>query len=354
MLNMPEYLDGSDLEPFALPSVMEHMQMPMDKPSCDLSIVIPLYNEADSLPELYDWIARVLTGRSYEVIFVDDGSKDNSWEVIHALALREPEHVRGIQLARNYGKSAGLNTGFRAARGQVVLTMDADLQDSPEEIPGLERRILEDQLDLVSGWKQKRYDPLSKTIPTKLYNWATRKISGIELNDFNCGLKAYRYDVVKAIEVQGEMHRYIPILAKDAGFDRIGEQVVQHQSRKYGTSKFGMERFVNGFLDLMTIGFMSKFSRKPMHLFGAIGTLMFLGSLSGFLALAAYKVWCLWNGFEVRNIADLSVFFISLTGMVLGAMFFLTGFLAEMISRVDHKRSDYQISAVRNFKQDPS
>lgn len=328
--------------------------MSKDKPNCDLSIVVPLYNEADSLSELYDWIARVLTGRSYEVIFVDDGSKDHSWEVIQSLAVRHPEHVRGIQLARNYGKSAGLNTGFRAALGKVVVTMDADLQDSPEEIPELERRILEDQMDVISGWKQKRYDPLSKTIPTKLYNWATRKISGIELNDFNCGLKAYRYEVVKAIEVQGEMHRYIPILAKDAGFHRIGEQVVQHQPRKYGTSKFGVERFVNGFLDLMTIGFMSKFSRKPMHLFGALGTLMFLGSFSGFLVLTAYKLWCLWNGYEVRNIADLSVFFISLTGMVLGAMFFLTGFLAEMISRVDHKRSDYQISAFQNLKQDPS
>ena len=351
---MPESLDWSNLEPFASPSVMEDMLMSKDKPNCDLSIVVPLYNEADSLSELYDWIARVLTGRSYEVIFVDDGSKDDSWEVIHSLAVRHPGHVRGIQLARNYGKSAGLNTGFRAALGKVVVTMDADLQDSPEEIPELERRILEDQMDVISGWKQKRYDPLSKTIPTKLYNWATRKISGIELNDFNCGLKAYRYEVVKAIEVQGEMHRYIPILAKDAGFRRIGEQVVQHQPRKYGTSKFGVDRFVNGFLDLMTIGFMSKFSRKPMHLFGALGTLMFLGSFSGFLVLAAYKFWCLWNGYEVRNIADLSIFFISLTGMVLGAMFFLTGFLAEMISRVDHKRSDYQISDLKNFKQNPS
>lgn len=320
------------------------MRTAMQKPSCDLSIVIPLFNEEESLPELYAWIARTLTGRDYEVIFVDDGSKDGSWQVVADLAAADPDHVRGIRLARNYGKSAGLNTGFQAAHGRVVITMDADLQDSPDEIPELERKIVEDGLDLVSGWKQKRFDPLSKTLPTKLYNWATRKVSGIDLNDFNCGLKAYRYEVIKSIEVQGEMHRYIPILAKDAGFDRIGEQIVQHQARKYGTSKFGLERFINGFLDLMTIGFMSKFSRKPMHLFGALGIAMFILSFTGFVALASYKLWCLWNGFEVRNIADLSVFFLSLTGMILGAMFFLTGFLAEMISRVDRKQGEYQIS----------
>lgn len=320
------------------------MRTAMQKPSCDLSIVIPLFNEEESLPELYAWIARTLTGRDYEVIFVDDGSKDGSWQVVADLAAADPDHVRGIRLARNYGKSAGLNTGFQAARGRVVITMDADLQDSPDEIPELERKIVEDGLDLVSGWKQKRFDPLSKTLPTKLYNWASRKVSGIDLNDFNCGLKAYRYEVIKSIEVQGEMHRYIPILAKDAGFDRIGEQIVKHQARKYGTSKFGLERFINGFLDLMTIGFMSKFSRKPMHLFGALGIAMFILSFTGFVALASYKLWCLWNGFEVRNIADLSVFFLSLTGMILGAMFFLTGFLAEMISRVDRKQGEYQIS----------
>lgn len=320
------------------------MRTAMQKPSCDLSIVIPLFNEEESLPELYAWIARTLTGRDYEVIFVDDGSKDGSWQVVADLAAADPDHVRGIRLARNYGKSAGLNTGFQAAHGRVVITMDADLQDSPDEIPELERKIVEDGLDLVSGWKQKRFDPLSKTLPTKLYNWATRKVSGIDLNDFNCGLKAYRYEVIKSIEVQGEMHRYIPILAKDAGFDRIGEQIVKHQARKYGTSKFGLERFINGFLDLMTIGFMSKFSRKPMHLFGALGIAMFILSFTGFVALASYKLWCLWNGFEVRNIADLSVFFLSLTGMILGAMFFLTGFLAEMISRVDRKQGEYQIS----------
>lgn len=323
---------------------MTDMRTAFQKPSCDLSIVIPLLNEEESLPELYAWIARVLADRDYEVIFVDDGSKDDSWQVITDLAAQAPDHVRGIRLARNYGKSAGLNTGFQAARGRVVITMDADLQDSPDEIPELERKIVEDGLDLVSGWKQKRYDPLSKTLPTKLYNWATRKVSGIDLNDFNCGLKAYRYELVKSIEVQGEMHRYIPILAKDAGFDRIGEQIVQHQARKYGSSKFGLERFINGFLDLMTIGFMSKFSRKPMHLFGALGIAMFTLSFIGFVALATYKLWCLWYGYEVRNIADLSVFFLSLTGMILGAMFFLTGFLAEMISRVDRRQGEYQIS----------
>ena len=329
---------------------MLDMRTAFQKPSCDLSIVIPLFNEEESLPELHAWIARTLAGRDYEVIFVDDGSKDGSWSVISGLATAHPDRVRGIRLARNYGKSAGLNTGFQSANGRVVITMDADLQDSPEEIPELERKILEDGLDLVSGWKQKRFDPLSKTLPTKIYNWATRKVSGIALNDFNCGLKAYRYEVVKSIEVQGEMHRYIPILAKDAGFDRIGEQVVQHQARKYGTSKFGLERFVNGFLDLMTIGFMSKFSRKPMHLFGALGIVMFTLSLIGFVALTTYKLWCLWNGYEVRNIADLSVFFLSLTGMILGAMFFLTGFLAEMISRVDSKQGEYQISDTHNLR----
>lgn len=329
---------------------MSDMRTAFQKPSCDLSIVIPLFNEEESLPELHAWIARTLAGRDYEVIFVDDGSKDGSWSVISGLAFAYPDRVRGIRLARNYGKSAGLNTGFQSANGRVVITMDADLQDSPEEIPELERKILEDGLDLVSGWKQKRFDPLSKTLPTKIYNWATRKVSGIELNDFNCGLKAYRYEVVKSIEVQGEMHRYIPILAKDAGFDRIGEQIVQHQARKYGTSKFGLERFVNGFLDLMTIGFMSKFSRKPMHLFGALGIVMFTLSLVGFVALTTYKLWCLWNGYEVRNIADLSVFFLSLTGMILGAMFFLTGFLAEMISRVDRKQGEYQISDTHNLR----
>lgn len=316
----------------------------------DLSIVVPLFNEEESLPELKAWIDRVLAGRTYEVIFVDDGSRDGSWEVIERLHAADPERVVGLRFARNYGKSAGLHTGFQAARGRVVITMDADLQDSPEEILPLEKQVLEGGLDLVSGWKKKRHDPLSKTIPTKLYNWATRKVSGIELHDFNCGLKAYRGEVIKAIEVQGEMHRYIPILAKNAGFNRIGERVVQHQARKYGSSKFGMERFVNGFLDLMTIGFMSRFSRKPMHLFGALGSLMFLVSALGFALIAGTKLYYLlqesWTGaqFQAKNITEISAFYISLAGMILGAQFFLAGFLAEMISRNDPNRSNYLVS----------
>ena len=316
----------------------------------ELSIVVPLYNEEESLPELKAWIDRVLKGRSYEVIFVDDGSRDASWNVITELHAADPERVIALRFARNYGKSAGLHMGFQAARGRVVITMDADLQDSPEEILPLESQVLEGGLDLVSGWKKKRHDPLSKTIPTKLYNWATRKVSGIELHDFNCGLKAYRLEVVKAIEVQGEMHRYIPMLAKNAGFNRIGERIVQHQARKYGSSKFGMERFVNGFLDLMTIGFMSRFGRKPMHLFGALGSLMFLVSVAGFAVVAGTKLFLLieesLTGEELvaKNITEISAFYISLAGMILGAQFFLAGFLAEMIARNDPARSNYLVA----------
>lgn len=310
----------------------------------DVSIVIPLYNEEESLSELKAWIDRVLSDRSYEVIFVDDGSKDNSWQTIVELAKQDPSRVVGIRMARNYGKSAGLQLGFNAAQGRVVVTMDADLQDSPEEIPALEKKIIEEGFDLVSGWKKKRHDPLSKTIPTRFYNAATRWVSGIQLNDFNCGLKAYRLEVVKAIEVQGEMHRYIPILAKSAGFDRIGEQVVQHQARKYGSSKFGLERFINGFLDLMTIGFMSRFSRKPMHFFGALGVLMFMASLAGFSLIAIGKLISIVEGNPSRNITEISAFYVSLTGMVFGLQFFLAGFLAEMTSRNDSKRHDYQVA----------
>ena len=310
----------------------------------DLSIVIPLFNEEESLPELKAWIDRVLGDRSFEVIFVDDGSRDASWDIIKQLAADDTSRVVGIRLARNYGKSAGLQLGFRAAKGKVVITMDADLQDSPEEIPELERKIIEDGFDLVSGWKKKRHDPLSKTIPTRLYNSVTRWVSGIELHDFNCGLKAYRFEVVKAIEVQGEMHRYIPILAKAAGFDRIGEQVVQHQARKYGSSKFGIERFINGFLDLMTIGFMSRFSRKPMHFFGLLGVLMFLSSLFGFSWIAVGKVISILEGNPSKNITEISAFYVSLTGMVFGLQFFLAGFLAEMTTRNDTKRHNYQVS----------
>ena len=310
----------------------------------DLSIVIPLFNEEESLPELKAWIDRVLGDRSFEVIFVDDGSRDASWDIIKQLAADDTSRVVGIRLARNYGKSAGLQLGFRAAKGKVVITMDADLQDSPEEIPELERKIIEDGFDLVSGWKKKRHDPLSKTIPTRLYNSVTRWVSGIELHDFNCGLKAYRFEVVKAIEVQGEMHRYIPILAKAAGFDRIGEQVVQHQARKYGSSKFGIERFINGFLDLMTIGFMSRFSRKPMHFFGLLGVLMFLSSFSGFSWIAVGKLISILEGNPSKNITEISAFYVSLTGMVFGLQFFLAGFLAEMTTRNDTKRHNYQVS----------
>ena len=314
----------------------------------ELSLVIPLYNEEESLRELKKWIDTVLHGRAYEVIFVDDGSRDDSWNVIEALAESDPQRIVGLKMARNYGKSAGLHVGFQAAQGKVVITMDADLQDSPEEIPELERKIIEDGFDLVSGWKKKRHDPLSKTIPTRPYNAATRLVSGIDLNDFNCGLKAYRLEVVKAVEVQGEMHRYIPILAKNAGFDRIGEQVVQHQARKYGSTKFGLERFMNGFLDLLTIGFMSRFGRKPMHFFGALGALMFTISAMGFAWLAIGKIISIAEGDPSRNITEISAFYISLTGMVMGLQFFLAGFLAEMTSRNNTSRSDYKISTKIN------
>lgn len=314
----------------------------------DLSLVIPLFNEEESLRELKKWIDNTLEGRTYEVLFIDDGSRDDSWEVIQELAKLDPDRVVGIKMARNYGKSAGLHIGFQAAQGKVVITMDADLQDSPEEIPELERKIIEDGFDLVSGWKKKRHDPLSKTIPTRLYNAATRLVSGIQLNDFNCGLKAYRLEVVKALEVQGEMHRYIPILAKSAGFDRIGEQVVQHQARKYGSTKFGLERFMNGFLDLLTIGFMSRFGRKPMHFFGALGALMFILSSAGFGWLAIGKGLSIAQGNPSRNITEISAFYVSLTGMIMGLQFFLAGFLAEMTSRNDASRSEYKISTKIN------
>lgn len=310
----------------------------------DISIVVPLYNEEESLPELMAWIDKVLKGRSYEVIFVDDGSKDNSWAVVEDLKSKYAENVRGIKLARNYGKSAGLQVGFQAAEGDVVFTMDADLQDSPDELPAMEKKLKEEGLDLVSGWKKKRYDPLSKTIPTKLYNWMTRKMSGIILHDFNCGLKCYKSEVVKAIEVQGEMHRYIPLLAKAAGFDKIGEHVVEHQARKYGTTKFGMERFTNGMLDLLTIVFVQRFGRKPMHLFGLLGTIVFLLSAGIFTYIGGYKLYAMYQGIEAKNITEISAFYVALTGMLMGAQLFLSGFIAEMISRNDPLRKDYGIS----------
>ena len=269
----------------------------------DLSIVIPLYNEDESLPELTQWISRVMDreGYTYEIIFVNDGSTDYSWQVIQELRTQNT-NVKAISFRRNQGKSAGLNQGFKAASGQVVITMDADLQDSPEEIPELRKMILEEGYDLVSGWKQKRYDPLTKTIPTKLFNAATRRISKIKLNDFNCGLKAYRLEVVHNIEVYGEMHRYIPFLAKNKGCGKIGEKVVQHQARKYGTTKFGLNRFINGFLDLATLGVMGKFGRRPMHFFGAAGTLMFTLSIALLAYLGGYKLWALSAGIEALSL----------------------------------------------------
>ena len=313
------------------------------QPTLDVTVVVPLLDEEESLKELKKGIDRVLGELRFEVIFVDDGSQDGSWTVIEELQRDQPETVRGIRFARNYGKSAALQKGFEAARGAVVFTMDADLQDDPQELPAMRSKLLEEGLDLVSGWKKKRHDPLSKTIPTKLYNWATRRISGIHLHDFNCGLKCYRWHVVKAIEVQGEMHRYIPMLAKAAGFDKIGEKVVTHHARPYGVSKFGLERFTNGLLDLMTVGFIGRFGRKPMHFFGLVGLVMFLLSTGLFLGMGVYKVWALANAVPAKNLADLSWFYVALTGMILGAQFFLSGFLAEMVSRTDPERKDYRI-----------
>ncbi len=311
----------------------------------DISVVIPLYNEEESLPELYAWIERVMkkNGFTYEVIFVNDGSTDRSWDVIQQLG-NVHECVKGIKFRRNYGKSPALYCGFKEAKGDVVITMDADLQDSPDEIPGLYRMIKEDGYDLVSGYKQKRYDPLSKTIPTKLFNATARKISGIKnLHDFNCGLKAYRREVVKNIEVYGEMHRYIPYLAKNAGFDKIGEKIVHHQARKYGKSKFGLNRFFNGYLDLITLWFLSGFGRKPMHVFGFLGTIMFfIGFISAFI-IGIDKLYSLANGIPQRLVTDSPYFYIALTMMMIGTQLFLAGFLGDLISRDSSNRNDYQI-----------
>ncbi len=310
----------------------------------EISIVIPLLNEEESLPELTRWIARVLTARglSYEVILIDDGSTDDSWAVIEALAGQDMA-LRGIRFNRNYGKSAALNVGFEAARGRVVFTMDADLQDSPEELPELYRMITEDGYDLVSGWKQKRYDPLSKTLPTKLFNGATRAISGIKLHDFNCGLKAYDQRVVKAIEVYGEMHRYIPVIAKWNGFKKIGEKVVKHQERKYGVTKFGLERFVYGFLDLASITFVGKFRRRPMHFFGTLGTLsFFLGTILT-LWLVGEKAWLAWHNLRARDVTDQPLFFLALVAVIVGMQLFLAGFLGELIQLNGPKRNDYLV-----------
>ena len=311
-----------------------------------ISIVIPLFNEEESISELAQWIDKVLkkNNLSYEIIFIDDGSNDSSWSVIKNIKNDNP-NVYGIKFRRNYGKSAALNVGFSKASGDVVITMDADLQDSPDEIPDLYNLITNDNYDLVSGWKKKRYDPITKTIPTKLFNWAARKASGINLNDFNCGLKAYNKNVVKSIEVYGEMHRYIPILAKWAGFKNIGEKVVEHQSRKYGVTKFGFERFINGFLDLLTVTFISRFGKKPMHIFGTLGTLMFILGLTLFLYIGGTKLYYIYSSLPAKNIADQSAFFIALTTMVIGVQLFLSGFIAELVSRNSPDRNNYQVDS---------
>ncbi|MBP3829994.1 MAG: glycosyltransferase [Bacteroidaceae bacterium] len=311
----------------------------------DISVIVPLYNEDESLPELHAWIKRVMdaNGFTYEIIFVNDGSTDTSWQVIQQLAADYPE-VKGICFRRNYGKSPALYCGFKRAEGDVVITMDADLQDSPDEIPELRRMIVEDGYDLVSGYKQKRYDPLSKTIPTKLFNATARAVSGIKnLHDFNCGLKAYRRDVIKNIEVYGEMHRYIPYLAKNAGFDKIGEKVVHHQARKYGKTKFGLDRFVNGYLDLMTLWFLSKFGQKPMHVFGLWGTLMFIIGFIAVVVVGVNKLYALANGIPARLVTDSPYFYIALTMMLLGTQLFVAGFLGDLISRNSEQRNSYQI-----------
>lgn len=313
--------------------------------SLDISIVIPLLNEEESLPELVQWIDDVMKrdNFSYEVLLIDDGSTDGSWSAIETLAAKFPS-LKGIRFQRNYGKSAALNTGFALTQGKAVFTMDADLQDSPDELPAMYKRLFDEKLDLISGWKKKRYDPLSKTIPTKLFNFATRKVSGINnLHDFNCGLKVYRSEVVKSIEVYGEMHRYIPVIAKWAGFKRIEEQVVEHRARKYGYTKFGLERFVNGFLDLISIYFVGKFSKKPMHFFGLLGTLAFVTGGLITVFVIADKLYKIANEIPHRDITAQPLFFLALTLVLLGAQLFLTGFLAELISRNAAERNNYLI-----------
>jgi glycosyltransferase involved in cell wall biosynthesis len=312
----------------------------------NISIVIPLLNEDESLPELHDWIVRVMQANNYtyEILFIDDGSTDQSWKIIKELQAKNP-NVKGIKFRRNYGKSAALNVGFETCKGDVVITMDADLQDSPDEIPTLYNRITNEKLDIISGWKKKRYDPLTKTIPTKLFNWATRKMSGINnLHDFNCGLKAYRSAVVKNIEVYGEMHRYIPVIAKWSGFKRIEEQVVEHRARKYGVTKFGLSRFVNGFLDLLSIFFVGKFQKRPMHFFGTIGTLSFLTGFLISIYIIADKLYRIYEGKHLnRDVTDQPLFYIALVMTIIGTQLFLTGFLAEMVGRNSPERNNYKI-----------
>jgi len=317
----------------------------------DISVVIPLLNEDESLPELHDWIVKVMTENkfSYEILFIDDGSKDKSWSVIESLSKLNP-CVKAIKFRRNYGKSPALFVGFEAAEGDVIITMDADLQDSPDEIPDLYKMIVSEGYDLVSGWKQKRYDnALTKNIPSKLFNYSTRKMSGIYLHDMNCGLKAYKKEVIKSIEVYGEMHRFIPVLAKAAGFTKIGEKVVQHRARKYGTSKFGWNRFINGFLDLMTITFLSKFGKRPMHFFGLVGTLLFLLGFGFAFYLGAYKLYCVFAHHPARLLTQRPSFYISLACMIIGSMMFLAGFLGELILRNSSIRNSYLLDKKINL-----
>lgn len=313
--------------------------------SLDISVVVPLYNERESLPELMAWIDRVCreNSLSYEVIMVDDGSSDDSWSVVCRLKEEFPENLRAIRFMRNYGKSAALYCGFEAAEGEVVFTMDADLQDSPDEIPAMRRMIADDGYDLVSGWKKHRFDPLSKRLPSKFFNWTARCVSGIRLHDFNCGLKCYRRNVVKSIEVYGEMHRYIPILAKYAGFGRIGEKVVHHQARKYGVSKFGMERMLKGYLDLITVTFMSHFGRSPMYFFGGLGTLMFL--IGGFTTvwIIADKLYKQLNDMPLRAVTDRPLFYLAILAIILGVQLFLAGFIGELTNRNSSDRNKYLI-----------
>ncbi|MFO7862433.1 MAG: glycosyltransferase family 2 protein [Salinivirgaceae bacterium] len=313
----------------------------------NISVIVPLFNEEESLPELVDWVNKVMyeNNLSYEIILIDDGSKDNSWKEIRNLSETYGS-IRAIKFKRNYGKSAALHNGFQAAEGSVVITMDADLQDSPDEIPGLYNMIVKEGYDMVSGWKKKRYDPISKTIPSKFFNWTARKATKIKLHDFNCGLKAYKNEVIKSIEVYGEMHRYIPVLAKQAGFTEIGEKVVQHRARKYGVTKFGLERFINGFLDLMSIIFITRFGKKPMHLFGSMGTLMFTIGFIAVIWLGAHKLYCIFNGVPARLVADTPYFYIALAAMIMGTQLFLTGFLGELVSRSATDRNQYQIDDV--------
>lgn len=317
----------------------------------DISVIIPLLNEEESLPELHDWIVKVMGENkfSYEILFIDDGSKDNSWQTIESLC-KANSSTKAIKFRRNYGKSPALYVGFEEAQGDVVITMDADLQDSPDEIPGLYNMIVKEDYDLVSGWKAKRYDnAITKNIPSKLFNFTTRKMSGIKLHDMNCGLKAYKKEVVKSIEVYGEMHRFIPVLAKSAGFTKIGEKVVQHRARKYGTSKFGWNRFINGFLDLLTISFLSKFGKRPMHFFGLVGTLLFFIGFAFAFYLGAYKLYCVFSHHPARLLADRPSFYISLTCMIIGSMMFLAGFIGELVLRNSSIRNNYLLDKKINL-----